>query len=275
MATRFDSWRSGLAILLLALGVATARAAAGGGAVQTRPPQAVLVSAATSLTHVLGEIGRAYTRVAPDVRIELNVAGSNTLARQIVAGAPVDLFVSANPAEMDRVERSGRIRRGTRADLLSNQLVVVVPDDRVPPSTLADLASARIRRIALGNPEGVPAGVYARHYLESRAAWATLSSKVVPTRSVRAALEAVEAGNADAAFVYRTDAATAPDAVIAFAVPVDDAPRIVYPTAVIGDGPNPAGALEFLAFLRGPVATRLFERAGFIALGGTEAGALR
>ncbi|HJO37039.1 MAG: molybdate ABC transporter substrate-binding protein [Vicinamibacterales bacterium] len=260
MAIRFDSWRVVLA------SVVVAAAAVGGGALQARQAEIVRVSAATSLTNVLEEIAREYERAAPGVRIELNIAGSNTLARQIVTGAPVDLFVSANTVEMDRVERSGRVRRGARVSLLSNQLVVVVPDDRIPPSTLADLESAGVRRIALGDPEGVPAGVYARRYLESRGVWATLSSKVVPTRSVRAALEAVEAGNADAAFVYRTDAATAPSAVIAFAVPVDDGPRIVYPVAVVEDGPNPIGAEAFLRFLRGPVATPLFERTGFIAL---------
>ena len=135
---------------------------------------------------------------------------------------------------MDVVARAGLIADGTRIDLLTNQLAVIVPDDR--PRTLSgirDLLDPSIKRIALGDPAAVPAGVYAKQYLEKEGIWGDLESRVVPTGSVRAALAAVETGAADAAIVYRTDALVAKRAKVAWLVPVDRGPRIIYPAAVI------------------------------------------
>ena len=233
----------------------------------------LLVSAASSLTDVLEEIARAFER-ATGGRITLNFAGSNTLARQIIAGAPVDVFVSANPEEMDRVQQVGRILEDTRVDVLSNQLVVVTPDDRLPPPrSVRDLLGSGIDRIAIGNPGAVPAGVYTRRYLESRNLWSAIAPKVVPTRSVRAALAAVEAGNADAAFVYRTDAMTMTRATLAFRVPIAETPAIAYPAAVMTDSWHADRARCFLAYLVGPEARRIFERAGFVVIAPEAAGA--
>ena len=145
------------------VGLLSAPGLAGGS---TEQPGSITVSAAASLTNVLGEIARAYEE-ASGGRVLLNFAGSNTLARQIIAGAPVDLFVSANPMEMDRVEEAGQLHPDTRVDLLSNQLVVVSPDDHSsPPRSTDDLLHPTVRRIAIGNPEAVPAGVYARRVLD-------------------------------------------------------------------------------------------------------------
>ena len=235
------------------------------GARQASRGTTVLVSAAVSLTEVLQTIARAYER---GKRIVLNLAGSNTLARQIAEGAPVDLFISADAAQMDRIEQAGRILAGSRVDLLSNQLVVIVPDDRARLfRSPRDLLDPEIGRIAVGDPAAVPAGVYAKQYLEAQGLWPQVRAKIVPTMSVRGALSAVEAGNADAGIVYRTDAATATRAIVALAVPVEDGPSIQYPAAVMVDAPNQAGARRFLAHLQGPDAAAVFERAGFIVRG--------
>lgn len=226
-----------------------------------RPPE-IVVSAAASLADVLQQVAQVWEQRFPQ-RIALNVGASNTLARQIAAGARVDLFISADEAQMNAI--SGRIDPSTRVELLSNQLAVAVPDDRHSPLHSArDLTRREIRRIALGDPAAVPAGVYAKAYLDRIGIWDAVAAKVVPAASVRLALAAVEHGAADAAIVYKTDIASARRARTAFVVPLAEGPRIVYPAAVVRDGPNPDGARRLLEFLRRPEAAAIFERAGFL-----------
>lgn len=242
----------------------------GGGA----DPPTLLVSAAASLSEALEAAADRFEE-RQGVRVLLNVGGSQALASQIIAGAPVDVFISADRRQMDRAAAAGRIDAARRVDLLSNQLVIVVPSGRA--GALAgprDLADPAIRRIALGDPEASPAGVYARRYLESLGLWEPLRGRIAPARSVRATLRAVEAGAADAGIVYRTDARTSAGAVTAFTVPLEDGPAIVYPAAVIRDAPNPADAARFLDYLRSEGALRRFAEAGFLpppAGGGADA----
>ena len=226
--------------------------------------QEVVVSAAASLTDALEQIARAYEKRS-GTHVILNFGPSNTLARQIAAGARVDLFVSADEAQMDVVAR--QIVQGTRVDLLANQLAIAVPDDRPAEfSSARKLTEPSIRRIAIGDPEAVPAGVYARKYLEAAGLWKAVESKLVPVGSVRLALAAVENGAADAAIVYRTDIATAKRARLAFVVPEAEGPKIAYPAAVIQGGANGAGARQLLAFLQGVEAAALFRKGGFVPL---------
>ena len=168
---------------------------------------------------------------------------------------------------MERAAAAGRIDARRRIDLLSNQLAIVVPSDRTgavarPP----DLAHASIRRIALGDPEAVPAGVYARRYLESQGLWTAVAGRIVPAHSVRAALRAVEAGTVDAGIVYRTDVQDSADAAVAFLVPVEAGPTVVYPAAAVRNAPNPADAARFLDYLQSDPARRHFAAAGFLPL---------
>jgi molybdate transport system substrate-binding protein len=236
----------------------------------TAPPaaaQPLVVSAASSVADVISEAGRAWAATgAPGVRV--NAGGSNVLARQIAAGARVDVFVSADHAQMRVAETSGRLVPDTISDLLSNTLVVVVPAgagrSRLAPG---DLAEAGVARIALGNPDSVPAGVYARQWLERAGLWAAVAPKVVPTVTVRAALAAVRAGHANAGVVFATDARTAPDVPVAYTVPAADAPPILYPVAVVR-GSRQAEAARFVAFLYLPAARDIFTRAGFIVVDG-------
>jgi molybdate transport system substrate-binding protein len=219
-----------------------------------------------SLRQAMVDVGQAYQE-AGDGHVVFNFGGSNSLARQIIEGAPIDVFVSADEAQMRAAEAAGTIAAGTRIDLLSNQLVVVVPAERpVRFSTIRELTGPAFKRIALGDTSAVPVGVYAKAYLESHGLWTPLAPKVVPVTSVRAALGAVENGGADAAIVYRTDAALSSRVAVAFEVPIDDGPPIRYVAAVTRAAKQPGSARTFLEYLAGPEARALFERGGFIVL---------
>ena len=236
-------------------------ACAGPGA---SPPDRVRVSAAVSLTGPLERVAGDFQQDT-GTAVELNLAGSSTLAAQILAGAPVDLFISADERQMDRVAAEALIDGNTGVVLLSNRLAVVVPAGApAPPGDAGALRAPGFRRIAIGDPAGVPAGVYARSYLASLGLWDALAPRVVPTRSVRAALAVVAAGEADAGIVYRTDARSSDEVGVAFEVAEDDGPAIAYPAAVLTDAPNPAGAARFLAHLQLPAAREAFRQAGFI-----------
>jgi molybdate transport system substrate-binding protein len=242
----------------LALFVA-ALLAAGQGVPLTKP---ITVSAAVSLTDALSAVAEAYSRTGATVRF--NFAASNVLARQIVSGAPVDVFISADAAQMDVVAAAGLVSAGSRVDVLRNQLAVAVPSDR--PRTLraiAEIAAPAFKRIAIGDPAAVPVGAYARQYLEQEGLWTAIQPRLVPTGSARAALAAVESGAADAAIVYRTDIRVALRASVAFIVAADRGPRIVYPAAIVKSTASAGESKRFLDFLRGDAAARIFERFGF------------
>lgn len=221
----------------------------------------VLVSAAASLAEVMEKVADAY-QTRTGVRVMVNAGASNTLARQISAGAAVDLFISADESQMDAVR--SEIVAGSRVNLLSNQLAIAVPADRPRRLQSArELAQPGFRRIAIGDPAAVPAGVYAKSYLQKIGIWEAVSARMVPSASVRAALAAVENGAADAAIVYRTDLAGASRASFALAIPVSDGPRIVYPAAIIRSGHNRDAARRLLSWLQDAEAFRIFQAAGF------------
>ncbi len=224
------------------------------------------VAAAISLTDALEEIARAYAK-AGGSKVQFNFAGSNVLARQIVNGAPADLFISADAQQMQVAEKAGALVAGSCVDLLGNQLAIVASVDRVSFVRENFLrAPPEIRRLALGDPAAVPAGVYARQYLEKQGIWSAYEARVVPTANVRAALAAVETGSVDAAIVYVTDVAGARNAAIAFVVPAAIGPRIVYPAAVVASSRNRREAERFLAYLQGAEASAIFTRHKFVPL---------
>lgn len=224
----------------------------------------IKVFAAASLTDVLQEIAKDYAAKSGD-QVRFNFAGSNVLARQIEQGAPADIFISADEAQMENVAQAGLVAAATRRDLLSNTLVIIAPRNsplgQIQP---ADLARTGIKRIALADPRTVPAGVYSKAYLTKLGLWAKLESKVVPTANVRAALAAVESADADAGMVYRTDALAGHDIKIVFSVPRADGPKIAYPIALVKTSAGSAAAKKFLAYLESPEARAVFEKNGFL-----------
>lgn len=228
----------------------------------------ITVFAAASLTDALNEIGEAYEHQTGDT-ISFNFAASSTLARQIEAGAPADIFFSADEAKMDALEQRNLIVGETRRSCLGNTLVVVVPaKDGASIRTVEDLATPRVQRLALANPQAVPAGVYAKAFLESQKLWKKVASKVVPTEHVRAALAAVEAGNVDAAIVYGTDAAISKKVKVAITVPRNQGPAISYPVALLKHAPQPEAARRFLDYLASSSADAVFRHYGFVVLDG-------
>jgi molybdate transport system permease protein len=237
------------------------------GAAPAAPQEALVVSAAASLDEALQVLTADFER-EHGIRVLVNVGGSNSLARQVLAGAPVDVFISADVAQMQLVEAAGRALPGTRIVLLSNRLVVMTSREWARTvRAVGHLLDPAIKRIAAGDPTAVPAGVYARRYLESLGLWSQIEPKIVPGVSVRAALSALERGEVDAAIVYRSDAAIARGPVVAFDVPDDPANPILYPAVVVAGSRQPERAAELLAFLRTPAARAVFTRFGFIVPG--------
>lgn len=257
-------WKGSLCVLVCALSAdLSAEALAKAEASAKADAAALTVSAASSLTDVLTDLARRY-QAATGERVQINPGPSNTLARQIIEGAPIDVFISADEVQMNAAVKAGRIAAGSLITLLSNELVVVVPKGAPAPiGQPRDLADARVRRIAMGQPESVPAGVYGRQWLEQLGLWKAVQPKVVPMPAVRAALAAVREGRVDAAIVYATDARMTRDVIVTYRVPSGEGPRIVYPAAAVA-GPRESDARKFLDYLRSDEARRVFEAAGFM-----------
>jgi molybdate transport system substrate-binding protein len=223
----------------------------------------VTVFAAASLTDSLREIGADYARETGQ-QVVFNFEASSILARQIIEGAPADIFFSADETQIDRLADKGLIDPATRQDRLGNTLVVVVPaDSSLQIQSAADLAGEGVKQIALGDPKAVPAGVYAKAWLTKLKLWDAVKPKVVPAENVRAALAAVASGNVDAGVVYKTDAAISKSVKVAYEVPHADGPDIRYPMAMVKASAEPAAAKKFLDYLDSDEAAAIFKRYGF------------
>jgi molybdate transport system substrate-binding protein len=220
-------------------------------------PPGLVVSVAASMHDALAEIAGLY-RAATGVTVALNTGGSNTLARQIVEGAPAALFLSADEIQMDAVEKAGRVVPGTRTRLLTNSLAIIVAPDSRRRVTVDQILNGELNRLAMGEPSAVPAGVYGRRFFERQGAWQRVSPKVVPFPTVRGVLAAVEAGRVDAGVVYGSDVANTRVQVIARA---DDL-GIVHSAAVL-TGPREAEGRRLLEFLQGDRARAIFIKRGF------------
>jgi molybdate transport system substrate-binding protein len=222
------------------------------------------VFAAASLSDAFKEIAPLYAKATGDT-LRFNFGASGALARQIKEGAPADVFFSADELRVSQLEKAGLLLPGTRRTLLANTLVVIVAvDGGAPVKTLADLAKADVHHIAIGEPASVPVGTYTKEYLQKTGDWKTLIDKLVPLDTVRAALAAVESGNAEAGFVYKTDALISKKVKIAIEVPLSEGPKITYPVAVLKDAKQPEAAKTLVEFLAGPEAQKVFAKFGFL-----------
>ena len=222
------------------------------------------VFAAASLSDALKELAPQF-QAASGHTLRNNFGASGALARQIKEGAPADVFISADELRVDQLEKAGLLLPGTRQTILANTLVVVIAvDGGAPVAKPADLTKADVRRVAIGEPATVPVGTYTKEYLQKLGLWKPLLDKMVPLDNVRAVLAAVEAGNADAGFVYQTDALISKKVKIAIAVPRAEGPSITYPAAVLKDARSPEAARALLAFLAGAEAQKVFAKHGFL-----------
>ena len=219
------------------------------------------VSAAASLQDVMRDVAAHYRRDT----LLFNFAGSDLLARQIMIGAPADVFISADEARMDAVEKAGLVEPRTRRDLVSNSLVIAVPSDSaLKIRSPRDLTAAAVKRIAVGQPDSVPAGIYAKQYLKNAGVWDQVLPKIVPVGNVRAALAAVASGDVDAAIIYKTDALTVTSVRVAYEVPRKEGPKILYPAAVISNSNDKAAAKRLLDYLTSDAGRAIFKRHGFV-----------
>jgi len=224
----------------------------------------IMVFAAASLTDCLKETASDYEKQTGE-KVVFNLGASSFLARQIEEGAPADIFLSADEAKMDGLEARGLILKETRKSRLSNSLVIVVAaDSPLLIRSPKDLTQAGVKRVALADPQTVPAGIYSKQCLEKLNLWSAIEPKVVPTDNVRAALAAVESGNVEAGMVYKTDAAISKKIKVACEIPPRDSPNISYSMAVVKASQEPVAAKKFLAYLNSENAGRVFKKFGFV-----------
>lgn len=221
------------------------------------------VSAAASLKDALTEIQKLYAKAQPDVTVVGNFAGSGALQQQIENGAPVDVFLSAAPKQMDALDKRGLLLAGTRRNLLTNVLVLIAPKNSGVVQGFGDLTKTEVRHIALGDPRSVPAGTYAAETLATLKLAAAVDGKLVRMLDVRQVLTSVETGDAQAGFVYRTDALLSDKIRVAATAAADQHAPVIYPVAVIKDTKQPAAARAFTAFLGGEAAQAIFAKFGF------------
>lgn len=227
--------------------------------------QDVTLSVAVSLKEAVEELGRGFMGTRPGVTLRYNLGSSGELQKQIEAGAPVDVFLSAAQRQMDELEKRGLIVSDSRRAFARNVLVAVKPaDSRADIAKAADLLEARVRRIVIGSPKTVPAGQYAEESLRTLGLWERVQPKLVFAENVRQALDYVARGEVDAGFVYATDAAArARDVKEAFRPPEDSYRPIVYPGAVVAASRHPSLARAFVDLLSGAQGRTVLGRFGF------------
>jgi molybdate transport system substrate-binding protein len=227
----------------------------------------ITVSAAISLKDALDEISHLYASEQAGAEVHFNLGGSGTLQRQIEQGAPVDIFISASPKEMDSLQSQGLLLSNTRRDLVRNRIVLIVPAPNTTVYGFKDLTKAAVKTVAVGEPQTVPAGTYAQEVLTHLRIYDQLKSKLVLAKDVRQVLTYVETGNADAGIVYATDAKISKEVTVVATAPEDSHSPVVYPAALIKNSKNPAAAKAFLEFLAGEKARAVFQKYGFIPAG--------
>lgn len=225
--------------------------------------QELIVSAASSLTNAFGEIGTNFEKSNPDTKVIFNFAASGVLLQQVDKGAPVDIFASADQKTMDQAMEKNLIIPNTRRNFVSNELILIVPKAaRTQVKTMEDLRTAKIEKIALGNPESVPAGRYTQEVLTNDGLWEDLKPKFIFGESVRQVLDYVNRGEVDAGFVFATDAAIAKDNVTV-ALEARKHKPISYPIAVIGATKNKDLANRFVEFVLSAEAQEILSKYGF------------
>ena len=222
-------------------------------------------SVAVSLKEAVEELGRRFVQTHAGVTLRYNFGASGELAKQIEAGAPIDLFLSAGERQMDDLERRGFVVRATRRVFARNVLVAVKPlDSRLDLAKPTDLLAARVGRVVVGNPKTVPAGQYAEQSLRALGLWERLGPRLIFAENVRQVLEYVARGEVDVGFVYASDLASRPGRVAeAFRPGEDTYSPIVYPAAVVAGAHAPALAEAFIGLLRSAEGQAVLARFGF------------
>ncbi len=247
---------------------ATASSGGASGDVVSGEPQddvELTISAAASLTDALTEISQSFEAQNPHIHLNFNFGASGTLQQQIEQGAPADLFLSASAKNMQALLDKQLIDSLQEVNLLYNDLVVITPADKAAGSvqTLDDLKKPDVKTVAIGIPESVPAGNYAQESLKAAGIWESLKAKTVQGKDVRQVLQYVETGNADAGFVYKTDALTSEQVKVAFSVDPSLYKQIEYPIGIVKATKHSQEAEAFYQYLQTKDALDVFVKYGF------------
>ena len=237
------------------------RAASQSGATSTVE---LTISAAASLTDAMKEIQQDYESQHENIKLSFNFGASGALQQQIEQGAPVDLFFSASTRNMELLLEQKLIEAEWNDTIIHNELVVIVPADKdMSIQGIEDLNSGAVQHLAIGEPRTVPAGSYAQEALTAKQLWDSLQPRIVLAKDVRQVLTYVESGNAEAGFVYRSDAEGSDKVTIALHVDPQTYTPIEYPAGVVSTSKHPEEASEFFTYLQGDEAQAIFEKYGF------------
>ncbi|WP_342755091.1 molybdate ABC transporter substrate-binding protein [Pantoea sp. MBD-2R] len=227
--------------------------------------ETLTVFAAASLTNALQDIAQQYQQ-GKEVKIVSSFASSSTLARQIEQGAPADLFISADQQWMDYAAQKKTLDDASRVTLLGNDLVLVTADAKAPQVAINKTTDWKSllkgQRLSVGDPDHVPAGIYAKEALQNLGAWSELEPVLARGNSVRAALALVERNETPYGIVYGSDAIASKKVTVAGVFPADSHKPVEYPMAMLKDR-NSASVTAFYNYLKGPDAAAVFKRYGF------------
>lgn len=230
---------------------------------QTETKPELLISAAASLKDVFTELGADFEK-KNNVKVSFNFAASGQLKTQIENGAPVDLFAAASPADIDALEKKDLLIANSKVNFAKNSLVLAQSNNsKIKLKDISDLAKAEVRKIAMGNPESVPAGRYAKEALTNLKSFDSLKEKLIFGENVRQVLDYVSKNEVDAGFVYSTDALTDKNVHSVLELTESSHKPIVYPVAVIKTTKNGVLAKEFIKFITSKSSTQVFKKYGF------------
>ena len=231
---------------------------------ESSPTVTLTVSAAASLQDALEVIAPLFEQTNPTIQVNYNFGSSGALQQQIEQGAPADVFISAAAKQMDALQEKKLLLEDTRRNVLTNQLVLIVPQNSTLNLTdFRQLANANVSKISVGEPRSVPAGQYAEEVFANLDLTESLQPKFVFANNVRGVLAAVESGNADAGVVYATDAKLSDRVTVAAIAEENLHKPIVYPIAVLQSSPNREAAKTYTQFLFGNQAQEIFQQFGF------------
>ena len=220
------------------------------------------VSAAASLQEAMVELEEKFKEVEPNVKLELNLGSSGSLQQQIEQGAACDVFISAGQKQMTALADKDLLLDGTNKTLLTNDLVLVTGEDK-EIKDLDTLATDKVEKLAIGDPESVPAGKYAKEVLDNTKLYDNVKDKLVLAKDVKEVLSWVQKGNADVGFVYLSDATGVDDVDVVLTTDADSHSEIAYPVAVLKDSKQAKVAQQFEDFLLSDTAQNILEKHGF------------
>lgn len=222
------------------------------------------VLAAASLTDVCAALKDEYQKENPGAELFFSFGGSGALQAQVEAGAPCDVFISAGKKQMDALVQENLMEEGSVSKLLQNEVVLILPkDSALKISSFEELASPAIKLVAVGEPQSVPVGQYAKAVCASLGIWEAVSAKANFASDVRTALSWVEEAACDSGIVYATDAASSQKVFVAAAAPKGSCPPVIYPVGIVEASGHKEAARAFVDFLHSEKAKAVFEKAGF------------